>query len=93
VALHYRSHTWNARVEARGALKQDRIAAFERPTDGYTWLNASLGYRFFLGRSLLDLVLRGTNLTNQEARVHSSFLKDMVPLPGRDLRVNARLTF
>jgi iron complex outermembrane receptor protein len=42
---------------------------------------------------VLDLVVRGTNLTDEEGRVHSSFLKDLVPLPGRDFRVNARLTF
>jgi iron complex outermembrane receptor protein len=93
VALRYHSERWNARVEGRGALEQDRIAPFELPTEGYTFLNASLGYRFFLGRTLLDLVLRGTNLTDEEGRVHSSFLKDLVPLPGRDVRLNARLTF
>jgi iron complex outermembrane receptor protein len=93
VALHYRTLRWDARVEARGALEQDRVAPDELPTEGYTFLNASLGYRFFLGRSVLDLVLRGTNLTDEEGRVHSSFLKDLVPLPGRDFRVNARLTF
>jgi iron complex outermembrane receptor protein len=93
VALHYRTDRWDARVEARGALEQDRVAPNELPTDGYTFLNASLGYRFFLGRSILDLALRGTNLTDEEGRVHSSFLKDMVPLPGRDFRLNARLTF
>jgi iron complex outermembrane receptor protein len=93
VALHYRTDRWDGRVEARGAFEQDRVAPNELPTDGYTFLNASLGYRFFLGRSVLDLVLRGTNLTDEEGRVHSSFLKDMVPLPGRDFRVNARWTF
>ena len=78
----------------RRGLEQDRIGAFERPTDGYTFLNASLGYRFFVGRTrILDLVLRGTNLTDEEGRNHVSFLKDMVPLPGRDFRLNARLAF
>jgi iron complex outermembrane receptor protein len=92
-ALHYRSERWNARLEARGALEQDRIAPFELRTEGYTFLNASLGYRIFLGRRVLDLVLRGTNLGNADGRVHSSFLKDLVPLPGRDVRLNARLSF
>jgi hypothetical protein len=30
---------------------------------------------------------------DQEGRLHTSFLKDLVPLPGRDVRLNARLTF
>ena len=93
VGLHYGSERCNARVEARGALEQDRIAPFERPTEGYTFLNASVGYRLFVGRSILDLMLRATNLTDEEGRVHSSFLKDLLPLPGRDFRLNVRLTF
>ena len=93
VGLHYHSHAWNARLELRGTLKQDRIAPFERPTDGYALVNASLTYRIFAGQRVIDLILRGTNLADQEARVHSSFLKDLVPLPGRDVRLSARLTF
>jgi iron complex outermembrane receptor protein len=93
VGLHYSSHAWNARVELRGVLKQDRIGASERPTDGYTLVNASVGYRLFAGKTIVDFTARGTNLTDQDARVHSSFLKDVVPLAGRDFRLNARLTF
>ena len=32
----------------RRTAEQDRVAALERPTDGYTLLNASLGYRLFV---------------------------------------------
>jgi hypothetical protein len=32
-------------------------------------------------------MLVGKNLTNTEARNHSSFTKEFVPLPGRDLRL------
>jgi iron complex outermembrane recepter protein len=91
--LHYHNDRWNARVEARRVAEQDRIAPFERPTDGYTFVNASLGYRFFAGRTVLDLLLRGTNLTDAEGRNHVSFLKDLVPLPGRDVRLGLRVLF
>jgi iron complex outermembrane receptor protein len=93
VGLHYDGGHWNGRVELRGVAEQDRVAAFELPTEGYTLLNASLGWRAFFGRSVLELMLRGTNLTDQEARNHVSFLKDLAPLPGRDLRLIARLAF
>lgn len=33
---------------------------------------------------------RGDNLTNTEARVHSSFLKDLAPRPGRNLSLGVR---
>ena len=38
---------------------------------------------FFLGRNLLD----------QEARVHTSFIKEFAPLPGVDLRAGFRFDF
>lgn len=92
-ALHYDSGTWNGRVEVRGVAEQDRIGPFERPTEAYTMLNASLGWRLVFGHSVLELLLRGTNLTDEEARNHVSFLKDLAPLPGRDVRLIARLAF
>lgn len=41
----------------------------------------------------LDPILKGTNLTDEEARNHASFVKDDVPLPGRDVSLIARLSF
>ena len=40
-----------------------------------------------------EILLRGTNLTDEEARNHVSVLKDTVPLPGRDIRLTYRLMF
>jgi iron complex outermembrane receptor protein len=93
VGLHYREGGWSARAELRGWAGQERIADFETPTDGFAFLNASVGYRLVTGRAVVDLLLRGTNLTDAEGRNHVSFLKDEVPLPGRDLRFGVKLTF
>jgi iron complex outermembrane receptor protein len=38
-------------------------------------------------------LLRGANLTDEEARNHVSFLKDLAPLPGRDVRLGLRVAF
>jgi iron complex outermembrane receptor protein len=92
-ALHYDAERWTAGVEVRGAAKQDRVSPFERPTDGYALLNATLGLRLFAGRNVAEFMLRGTNLTNAEARTHVSFLKDIAPLPGRDVRLDMRFSF
>jgi iron complex outermembrane receptor protein len=91
--LHYHDQTWGARVGVRHSFAQDRPAPFERPTEAYTFVNASLSYRLFFGATVCDVVLRGTNLTDAEGRLHTSLLKDLVPLPGRDIRLSARLTF
>ncbi|HUD72383.1 MAG TPA: TonB-dependent receptor [Dongiaceae bacterium] len=80
-------------VEGRRTNQQDRVAPNETPTDGYTWLNATLGCRLFSGAMVHDLILRGLNLTDELGRDHLSPLKDLVPLPGRDLTLSYRLTF
>ena len=43
--------------------------------------------------TLYELMLIGKNLTGAEARNHSSFTKEFVPLPGRDLRLALRVNF
>jgi iron complex outermembrane recepter protein len=93
LGVHYRGERLDGLVEGIRAEDQDRVAAFELPTEGYTLLNASLGYRFFTDRAVYDVLLRGTNLTDEEVRNHVSFLKDLVPLPGRDVSLALRVTF
>ena len=91
--LHFAAGAWTATAEARHTAAQDRVAPMETPSDAYTLLNGSLGYRLLLGDRVLDLMLTGRNLTDEEARNHTSFLKDFAPLPGRDVMLSARLTF
>ncbi|HVS02789.1 MAG TPA: TonB-dependent receptor [Thermoanaerobaculia bacterium] len=93
LGLLYHRGPWSASVEARHAFEQERTAEHETSTDSYTLLNASFGYRFFLADSILDVTLRGTNLGDEEARNHVSFLKDRAPLPGRDVALLIRWTF
>ena len=80
-------------AEAIHAAEQDRVSGHETPTGGYTLINSGVSYRLFLGKTVLDLLLRGRNLGDEEARNHVSFLKDVAPLPGRDVSLGARLTF
>ncbi len=76
------------RVEA-----QNRVAANELPTDGYVMLDAGFSYRLLTGRVAWDLLVKGTNLLDEEARNHVSFLKDLVPMPGRGALVALRASF
>ena len=41
----------------------------------------------------MRVILEARNLTDAEARLHTSFLKDQVPLPGRNLRAALVLDF
>jgi iron complex outermembrane receptor protein len=56
-------------------------------------VGANISYRFFFDSYFLDVILRGTNLTDQEARLHTSVVKDNVSLPGRNISLIARLGF
>ena len=70
--------------------KQDDISTFETETDGYTLVDASITYDIPLGDIDLSVYLRGENLTDEEARVHTSFLKDIAPRPGRNFAFGVR---
>ncbi len=91
--LHYHSEKWNASTEVRWVDKQTDVAVNESPTDGYTLVNASLGYRILFRSQIIDLLLRGRNLTDTEARSHTSFLKNVAPLPGRNITLAVKFLF
>ncbi len=84
---------WDWRTELAYFLTQDDPAADESRTSGYPMLSASLGHSFRLAGANARLTLRGINLLDREARNPSSFIKDLVPLPGRGVELGLRLTF
>jgi iron complex outermembrane receptor protein len=90
LGLEAENAQWTARIEAVDTAKQDEIAAFETETDGYTFFNAGLAWR---PSPHWTLRLDGRNLTDELGRVHNSFLKDDVPLPGRNVRLTLLTSF
>lgn len=93
VGLRFQGQSLMLLAEVRRAGDQDHVATFETPTAGYTLFNAAIGYRFFFGDTVHDVMLRGNNLTDELAYNHLNPLKDVVPLPGRDLALSYRLAF
>ncbi|HEX6997867.1 MAG TPA: TonB-dependent receptor [Gammaproteobacteria bacterium] len=89
--LRYHDERLVAGVEAVRYDEQDRTAAFETATPGYTMVDADLAWRFRASR--LELFVRATNLLDEEARKHTSLVKDFVPLPGRSYGVGLRGRF
>jgi len=72
---------------------QDDVAELETETDGYDWVDANINYRIALNSTELTLFVKAENLTDEEARVHSSFIKDLAPRPGRNFRIGIRGSF
>lgn len=81
----------SARVEVRRVGEQDRVAALELPTDGYTLVNVGVSWTPWADGP--TMFVEGRNLTDEEAREHASFLKDLAPLPGRNLRLGFTYSF
>ncbi len=92
-ALVYQGEKLGARVELMQAIRQDRVPEFETTTPGYTFLNASVDYTFAVGPTNYSVYVRGTNLLNQTARESTSYLKDVLPLPGAGVMVGVKMTF
>lgn len=91
--LRWASNGWRASLGATHVARQDDIAVNETPTDGYTLVDVHAAYHFDRGNTGWELFLDGSNLTDQVARVHTSFLKEDVMLPGRGVSAGIRAYF
>jgi iron complex outermembrane recepter protein len=81
-------------LEATRYDDQEQIAAFETPTPGYELVNADFRWRLHPASAApLELFVNASNLTDEEARKHTSFVKDLAPLPGRNYAVGVRSRF
>ncbi|PZO01035.1 MAG: TonB-dependent receptor [Alphaproteobacteria bacterium] len=83
---------WTLKVQGRHVGEQDRVAGFELPTDSYTTLDGYVGWSPSEDEGLL-LYAEVRNATDEEVREHASFLKDLTPQPGRNIRVGAAYRF
>lgn len=84
----------SANLEYYRTFGQDRTASYETTTEGYNMVNATLAYRFEVGTGKsVEFYARGTNLTNELAFSHTSFVKDQSPLRGRNIVFGMRHQF
>jgi iron complex outermembrane receptor protein len=91
--LDWHLGNFGARLEGQYAAHQSRHANHELPTDGYFLVNAGLTYDLKLGGTTTTFYLKGTNLTDEEARQHTSLLKDIAPMAGRGVIAGLRTEF
>lgn len=73
--------------------KQTDNAELEDDTAAYNMLNLYAGYDFHYRGADFTVFARGTNLLDEEARRHTSFVKDLAPLPGRSGIIGIRTAF
>jgi len=91
--LRYETDNFFVAAEARGALRQDRVAPFETETGGYTIYNLYGGVTL-AGKGILHRIgLRLENLSDKLYRNHISPIKDVIPQQGRNIQLTYRLLF
>ncbi len=83
-------------LEARHSFAQNRLKPEPRgelPTGDFTMVNADASWRFLRGRHDVMLTFQLSNLLDQDARQHTSFRKDVAPLPGLGASAAVRWSF
>ncbi|MGH7945527.1 MAG: TonB-dependent receptor [Opitutaceae bacterium] len=92
-ALLWANTKWTAGLELQHLFPQRRVAPNEMTTGAYTLVSAHLSRALNLGAVQAELFLRATNLANQEARPHPSFVRHLAPLAARAIAAGVRLSF
>jgi len=91
---NYAAGPVSGEVEYYHTFAQGEFASYETRTPGYEMVNATLAYRFDLSQAKnVELYVRGTNLTNELAFAHTSFVKNQSPLRGRSVAFGMRHAF
>ena len=93
LGLEAKSPQMRVRAEVQSIAEQTRTATFETKTEASTALNALWSWRPVQSNDRIELSFEGRNLTNEDIREHTSFLKDYLPKPGRSIRVSLKGSF
>jgi iron complex outermembrane receptor protein len=93
VGLRYQRNAFQAGGHLRLGRRQDRLFRTETPTDGYRLVRLFASYAFGRGNVAHTVTVRADNATNALYRNHLSLIKDLVPEPGRDVRLLYNLAF
>ena len=82
----WRADDWSLGLSWLNASEQDSPGENQEPTDGYSRLD--LWARWQLDRA--RLFVRASNLTDEEIRNSTSFLRELAPEPGRSIVLGLR---
>ncbi|MBN7797009.1 TonB-dependent receptor [Parahaliea mediterranea] len=85
-----RLEVWGRVIDA---ADQDKPGANEESTDGYTRWDAGVDYNLDMGENELTLFLALNNLSDEEIRLSTSFLRDVAPEAGRSVEAGVRYRF
>ena len=94
VGVNWARAAWSAGANATRVTEPDDRAALETPTDAYTMVRLYAERDFNVsGAGTVRIFARVSNVANETARRHNSFVKDLAPLPGISGLFGIRATF
>lgn len=91
--LQWQSGPWDIEAHAQHHFRQDKTASNETTTDSYTVVNTNAAYRLDLNQSVLTLQLKVNNLLNEYGLNHTSYLKSISPVQGRNIALGFIIDF
>lgn len=89
----YSAQDWSATIDWTHYMKQDKVAEGETATGSYQILDLGFSYYFDLNDLDLTAFAKANNLTDELGFVHSSFIKEDAPLPGRSYTLGIKARF
>lgn len=93
LGVRYQGPLFWTLIQGTWVAEQRDVDVLETRTDGYTTLDAWFGWRILGRTAVQDVILAGRNVTDELARDHVSFLKDVAPLPGASASLTWRILF
>jgi len=91
--LVYAAERFTGRILVVHGFRQNRTAPLESATPSYTRVDLDVSHTLVTGNVEWQLFARALNLTNEDIRIATSYLKDVAPLPGRSLIAGLRAAF
>lgn len=92
--LGWQHNNWQADVENRWSLAQNKTASQETTSPAYQHFNVRVNYSAVLSADYeWRLGLQVNNLFDAPGRNHVSYLKEFAPLPGRNISLTTSMQF
>ena len=91
--LNWVSESWDVWGRVVDAADQNRPGDNEAATEGYTRWDLGVDYRLPVGGGDLVTFVNFSNVTDEEIRLSTSFLRDIAPEAGRSIEAGIRYSF
>ncbi len=92
-SIDFDFNSWTASLSATHSAKQSHPGDNESPTASYYRLDANVNYHFNQARTDYIIFIKASNITDEEIRNASSYLRNVAPEAGRNFKVGLRVTF